>query len=100
MKGIDPSLRGGFFWVDCRFIVEGSFIEIDEVRGSPLSPGRAVPGVMSHLSAFETSIIVGSWCGLGDTVSRRSPLPPPLVRGPSAAEVHGNWSIVKGRRGC
>ena len=92
-------MHGGFFGIDCRFVVEGSFIEIDEVGSGSLSPSGAVPGIVSHLSAFETGVVVCTRCGLGDAVSRCAPLPPPLVWGSGAAEVHRDWSIVESRGG-
>src|SRR5258708_267433 len=97
MEGVDPSLRGGLFRVDCCFIVEGSLVEVDEVRGGSSSPGRTIPGIVPHLSALKAGIVVCAGCHLSDAVSCRSPLLPPLVWGSGAAKVHRNGSVVKSR---
>ena len=99
MEGVDLSLCGGLFWVDCHFIVEGPFIKVDEIRGGLLSFGGAVLGIVPYLSALEAGIVVvvSAWCRLGDAVLRHSPLSPPLVRGSGVAKVHRNRSIVKCR---
>src|SRR5258708_12362539 len=99
MEGINPCLRRGFFRVDCHFIIEGSLIEVYEVGGCPSSPGGTVSSIVSHLSTFEACVVVSTWGRLGDAVSCRSSLSSPLVRSPRTAEVHGNGSVVKCRRG-
>src|SRR5258708_777510 len=99
-EGVNSPLCGGFLRVDCRFIIEGPFIEINEVGSGSSLPVRAVLGVVSHLSAFEAGVVIRAWCGLSNAVSRCSPLPPPLVRGSGAAEVHGYWAIVESGGGC
>ena len=78
-EGVGFALGGGFFGADWRFIVEGSFVEVDEVRVDPLPPVRAVPGVVSYLPAFEAGVIVSTRCDLGNAASRGFSLSSPLV---------------------
>ncbi len=106
-KGVNLSLRGGFFRVDCGFVVVGSLVEVDEVRGGPLSSEGAVPGIVPYLSTLKAGVVACPGCGLGDAASRVSSWPTPLVRGPGVAEVHRNRSVVERRgrrrgvhRGC
>src|SRR5258708_5903328 len=55
---------------------------------------------MPHLSAFEAGVVSGARGRLSNAVSHCSPLSSPLVRGPSAAEVHWYRTVVKGRGCC
>src|SRR5258708_14226433 len=99
MEGVDLPLHRGLSWVNCWFMVEGSFVEVDKVCGGSSSSGGAIPGVMPILPAFEAGVVVSVRYGLGNTVLHRSPPSSPLVRGSGSAEVHGDGSVVKCRRG-
>ena len=96
MEGVDLSLGRSFFGVDRCVVIEGFIVEVDEICGGAFSPDGAVSGIVPYLPTFEACVSGGAGCSLSNTILRCSSLAPPLIGGPSAAEVHRYRPIVKG----